>query len=150
MTAPDVDPAILAAMKAAREQFDADADGYTLKPVPAWLVFNYREAARVAQRIRDEAVAAERANYEGAMADLAARRDQLQAIVGGVERTLSTNAALPDPDVEVSLLALVAERDALVEEARAAADAAWHSANATVAELRDFLDANYPKEADRG
>lgn len=71
------------------------------------------------ERWREELTTSERAHadeaefYRVEMNKLAGRRDQLQAIVGGVERTLSTNAALPYPNVEVSLLALVAERDAL-------------------------------------
>jgi hypothetical protein len=66
-----------------------------------------------AKRIRDKAVAAERANYEGAMADL----------------------------------------HALVEVARKAVKAVTVVAGPSRSNLRQlsrFLDANYPKEADRG
>lgn len=83
-------------------------------PAEEALPFNAGEPVvylKVAQLLRDETVAAERANYEGAMADLAA----------------------------------------LVEVARGVIEAKKHTRLwAAVGILERFLDANHPKEADRG
>lgn len=164
-TTPDP---ILAEMKKARgnpASWGLDADGYTT--VPGWMVFDYKEAAEVAKRIRDEAVTAERKRLaESAGVSARMIRDAMAPSSGDRIPCVDAEQACQELTAYAVGNAVTEERanydgamadlHALVAEARPVVDAHPGTLDFTkaVQRLRWFLNANYPvkpdaKEADQ-